>query len=81
MKRLILAIAVIATLSGCATRSQTAALAGVVTGAVIANEVNRNEVHRHAPPPPPAPAMRCYNRLIGYDYYHRAVYQQVCSTY
>ena len=78
MKKVLLIIALAAAVSGCATRSQTAALAGVVTGAVIANEVNRNS----APKPVvmvPTPVVRCYNHLIGYDYWRRPVYQQVCQ--
>lgn len=75
MKTLIALLAV-CTLAGCATHSQTAALAGVVTGAVIASEVNR--VHT----PPPAvivQPLRCHNQYIGRDVYGRTIYNQVCK--
>jgi hypothetical protein len=70
MKYLIGIIIAVA-LTGCATPQQNAALAGAVIGAAVATSV--------APPPPPQPRpMRCYTQYIGYDAWHRPVYQQVC---
>lgn len=77
--KLVLAVFGLAVLSGCATRAQTAALAGAIGGAVIANEMNRPKevivVER------PKPTVRCHNHYIGRDYQGRTVYQQVCQTY
>ena len=73
--KLALAVVGLAVLSGCATHAQNAALAGVIAGAVIANEANTPRpvvvVPVHRP-------MICYNHWIGRDAYGRAVYQQVC---
>lgn len=73
MKTLIILLAVVG-ITGCATRAQTAALAGAVTGAVIATEVNR----AHNPQPVIVHTPRCYNQFLGHDYYGRVVYTQVC---
>ena len=68
MKYLVAIVAV--GLAGCATPQQNAALAGAVLGAAVATSVSQ-------PAPHPRP-LRCYTQYIGYDAWHRPVYQQVC---
>jgi hypothetical protein len=75
--KLAIALTGLAVLSGCATNAQNAALAGVIAGAVIANEMNQPRQVVVVPPPPPRP-VTCYNHWIGRDVNGRAVYQQVC---
>ena len=75
--KLILAVVGLAVLSGCATNAQNAALAGVIAGAVIANEANTPRPVVVVPAPVHRP-VTCYNHWIGRDAYGRAVYQQVC---
>lgn len=73
MKRLIGAVVVLGSLVGCATPQQTAALTGAVVGAAV-----MSSVYSHPAPRP----LHCHTsrKLIGYDIYHRPVYQhrQVC---
>lgn len=74
--KLILCLVGLSVISGCATRAQTVALTGVVTGAVIANEVNR----AHTPPTTViVQPLRCHNQYIGRDVYGRTIYNQVCK--
>lgn len=74
--KLILAVSTIALISGCASHSGTAALAGGVIGYAIANEMNRPPAPVVVVPPPRQ--VHCYTKYIGNDQYGRAVYQQVC---
>lgn len=75
--KLILAVSTIALISGCASHSGTAALAGGVIGYAIANEMNRPPAPAVVVVPPPR-QVQCYTKYIGYDQYGRAVYKQVC---
>lgn len=75
--KLILAVVSIALISGCASHTGGAMLAGGIVGAVIANEMNNK------PPAPvvvvePVRTVHCYTKYIGNDQYGRRVYQQVC---
>jgi hypothetical protein len=73
MKRLIGAVVVLGSLVGCATPQQNAALTGAIIGAAVMGSVYSQ--------PAPRP-LQCHStkRVIGYDIYHRPVYQhrQVC---
>ncbi len=73
MKRLIGIVAIAGSLVGCATPQQTAVLTGAVVGAAV-----MSSVYAHPAPRP----LQCHStkRVIGYDIYHRPVYQhrQVC---
>lgn len=69
MKYLVSIVAV--ALAGCATPQQNAALAGAVIGAAVATSVSQ-------PPLPRPRPLHCYTQFIGYDTWHRPVYQQVC---
>jgi hypothetical protein len=73
MKRFIGAVVVLGSLVGCATPQQTAALTGAVVGAAV-----MSSVYSHPAPRP----LHCHTsrQVIGYDIYHRPVYQhrQVC---
>lgn len=75
MKKVLLSVFLIASLTGCATPQQNAALAGAVVGAAIMGSVY-SQPHQHRP-------MYCSNRptIVGYDYYRRPIYQyqRVCS--
>ena len=72
MKRL-LGIVVAIGLVGCATPQQNAALTGAIIGAAVMSSVYSQ--------PAPRP-LHCHTtkRVIGYDIYHRPMYQhrQVC---
>ena len=72
MKRL-LGIVVAVGLVGCATPQQNAALTGAIIGAAVMGSVYSQPVHR---------PLHCYTTrsIIGYDVYHRPMYQhrQVC---
>lgn len=73
MKRLIGSIVILGSLVGCATPQQNAALTGAIIGAAVMGSVYS--------PPAPRP-LHCHTsrKVIGYDIYHRPVYQhrQVC---
>jgi hypothetical protein len=73
MKRFIGAVVVLGSLVGCATPQQNAALTGAIIGAAVMGSVYSQ--------PAPRP-LQCHStkRVIGYDIYHRPVYQhrQVC---
>jgi hypothetical protein len=73
MKRFIGAVVILGSLVGCATPQQNAALTGAIIGAAVMGSVYSQ--------PAPRP-LQCHStkRVIGYDIYHRPVYQhrQVC---
>ena len=73
MKRLIGAVVVLGSLVGCATPQQNAALTGAIVGAAVMGSVYSQ--------PAPRP-LHCHTSryVVGYDIYHRPVYQhrQVC---
>ena len=75
MKRVLVVIATVVGLVGCATPQQNAALTGAIIGAAVMGSVYSQ------PAPAPRP-LQCHStkRVIGYDIYHRPVYQhrQVC---
>ena len=74
--KLILCMCGVALMSGCASPVQTAALVGVIGGAVIATELNQPRPVLVGPPR--TRPITCHSQLIGYNAYGRAVYQQVC---
>jgi len=73
MKRFIGGGGILGSLVGCATPQQNAALTGAIIGAAVMGSVYSQ--------PAPRP-LQCHStkRVIGYDIYHRPVYQhrQVC---
>ena len=73
MKRVLVVIATVVGLVGCATPQQNAALTGAIIGAAVMGSVYSQ--------PAPRP-LHCHTsrQVIGYDIYHRPVYQhrQVC---
>lgn len=71
MKRLLI-VATVVSLVGCATPQQNAALTGAIVGAAI---MSAAAAPYHQPQPRP---LYCSARFIGYDYYHRPMYQQIC---
>ena len=84
MKRVIGAVFVLASLVGCATPQQNAALTGAVVGAAV-----MSSVYAHPQPPQqhhhyhhvPRPVHCSHTRtIVGYDYYNRPILQtyQVC---
>lgn len=75
MKKLLIILLATAALTGCASRTGTAALAGGLVGYVLANEANQKPAVVVVEPPRP---VRCHTKYIGQDQYGRAVYQQVC---
>jgi uncharacterized lipoprotein YajG len=75
MKKLLFILLATAALTGCASRTGTAALAGGAIGYILANEANQKPAVVVVEPPR---QVRCHTRYIGQDQYGRAVYQQVC---
>lgn len=73
MKRLIGSIVILGSLVGCATPQQNAALTGAIIGAAVMGSVYSQPAPRQ---------LHCHTtrKVIGYDIYHRPVYQhrQVC---
>lgn len=74
MKRLVVAFGIVASLAGCATPQQNAALAGAVVGAAVMSSVYT--------PQPVRPVTCHYVRggYVGHDVYGRPMFQyhQVC---
>lgn len=78
MKKLLLAISIL--VSGCATPQQNAALIGATMGAMVGIAITENNQQPHHHRHRPIVYCNTFNELIGYDRYHRPIYQtrQVC---